>query len=87
LGNNAGLVLANGSDTLTVPAGATRFTMPTNVAYTSSYTVTVIYNFTDAGDGATPYSAVTIGSDMSFYGTTSAGGTHGNGTVFKLTPH
>jgi hypothetical protein len=37
----SGLVLANGSDTLSVPAGATSFTMPTAVAYGSSYTVTV----------------------------------------------
>jgi sugar lactone lactonase YvrE len=36
-----GLVLANGSDALDVPAGATAFTMPTPVAYTSSYQVTV----------------------------------------------
>ena len=37
----SGLVLANGSDTLSVPAGATSFTMPTGVAYGSSYAVTV----------------------------------------------
>jgi hypothetical protein len=37
----SGLVLANGSDTLSVPAGASSFTMPTGVAYGSSYTVTV----------------------------------------------
>jgi uncharacterized repeat protein (TIGR03803 family) len=37
----AGLVLANGSDTLSVPANATTFTMPTAVAYTSPYAVTV----------------------------------------------
>jgi uncharacterized repeat protein (TIGR03803 family) len=37
----AGLVLANGSDTVTLAAGATAFTMPTAVAYTSSYAVTV----------------------------------------------
>jgi hypothetical protein len=37
----AGLVLANGSDTLSVPADATAFTMPTAVAYGSSYSVTV----------------------------------------------
>ena len=36
-----GLVLANGSDTLNVPSGATSFTMPTPVAYGSSYQVTV----------------------------------------------
>ena len=37
----SGLVLANGTDTLSVPAGASSFTMPTGVAYGSSYTVTV----------------------------------------------
>jgi uncharacterized repeat protein (TIGR03803 family) len=41
LGNNSGLVLANGSDTLTVSPGATSFVMPTPVAYTSSYDVIV----------------------------------------------
>ena len=39
--NGSGLVLANGSDTLAVNAGATSFTMPTPVAYTSSYLVTI----------------------------------------------
>jgi hypothetical protein len=37
----SGLVLANGDDTLRVPAGASTFTMPTGVAYGSSYAVTV----------------------------------------------
>jgi RNase P/RNase MRP subunit p29 len=36
-----GLVLANGSDTLSVPAAATSFTMPTGVAFGSAYAVTV----------------------------------------------
>jgi sugar lactone lactonase YvrE len=36
-----GLVLANGTDSLSVPTGATAFTMPTAVTYTSSYQVTV----------------------------------------------
>ena len=38
-----------------------------------------------AGDGATPLGALIQGSDGNFYGTTSAGGTNGNGTVFKIT--
>ena len=37
----AGLVLANGTDTLSVPAGASSFTMPTAVAHGSEYKVTV----------------------------------------------
>ena len=38
---SSGLVLANGSDTLAVSSGASSFTMPTAVAYTSAYAVTV----------------------------------------------
>jgi N-acetylneuraminic acid mutarotase len=38
---SGGLVLANGTDRLTVPSGSTSFTMPTAVASTSSYEVTV----------------------------------------------
>jgi hypothetical protein len=37
----SGLVLANGSETLSVPVGATSFTLPAGVAYGSSYAVTV----------------------------------------------
>lgn len=37
----SGLVLANGNDILDVPTGASSFTMPTPVAYGSSYQVTV----------------------------------------------
>jgi hypothetical protein len=38
----AGLVLGNGSDRLSVTAGATSFTMPTAVAHGSGYDVTVV---------------------------------------------
>jgi N-acetylneuraminic acid mutarotase/RNase P/RNase MRP subunit p29 len=38
---SSGLVLANGTDRLTVASGATSFTMPAAVAHTSSYAVTV----------------------------------------------
>jgi N-acetylneuraminic acid mutarotase len=39
--NGTGLVLANGSDTVTVPANATSFTLPTPVSFASTYSVTV----------------------------------------------
>jgi uncharacterized repeat protein (TIGR03803 family) len=39
--NGPGLVLANGTDQLAVSSGATSFTMPTPVAYTSSYVLAV----------------------------------------------
>jgi uncharacterized repeat protein (TIGR03803 family) len=41
LGNNAGLTLTNGSDTLAVAAGSTSFTMPVSVAFASHYAVAV----------------------------------------------
>jgi uncharacterized repeat protein (TIGR03803 family) len=41
LGNNTGLVLKNGSDTLMVAAGSTGFTMPTAVSFSSAYSVVV----------------------------------------------
>src|SRR5438552_3502869 len=39
--NGSGLVLANGTDTVAVSAGATSFMLPTPVAYTSAYAVSV----------------------------------------------
>ena len=36
-------------------------------------------------DGALPYSALTLGLDGAFYGTTSVGGTNVGGTVFRIT--
>jgi hypothetical protein len=52
----SGLVLANGGDTLSVPAGASSFTMPTAVAYGSDYKVTVATQPTgltcDVADGS-----------------------------------
>jgi uncharacterized repeat protein (TIGR03803 family) len=41
LGTFSGLVLANGTDTLNVAPGATTFTMPAKVPYSSPYTVSV----------------------------------------------
>jgi hypothetical protein len=61
----AGLVLANGADTLTVPVGATSFTLPTPVSFTSSYDVTVktqptgLACFVSQGSGTVPAANVT----------------------------
>ena len=54
-------------------------------------TEAVLYSFTGEGgvagsvDAAAPESGLTIGADGSLYGTTSAGGAHGAGTVFRVT--
>jgi uncharacterized repeat protein (TIGR03803 family) len=55
---------------------------------------TVLYSFcqqSKCGDGSSPYGGLLMDGAGSFYGTTSAGGSHSNancdcGTVFKLTP-
>jgi len=48
--------------------------------------LTVLHNFPESGsDGFSPASLVQ-GRDGNFYGTTSYGGTNGDGTVFKITP-
>jgi uncharacterized repeat protein (TIGR03803 family) len=64
LGENTSLVLTDGTDTLSVSAGSTGFTMPTPVAVGSSYTVTVGTQPTGLacsvshGSGTMPASAV-----------------------------
>jgi uncharacterized repeat protein (TIGR03803 family) len=64
LGESTGLALTNGTDTLSVSAGATSFTLPTAVAVGSSYTVTVsaqpagLACSVSHGSGTMPASAV-----------------------------
>lgn len=44
----------------------------------------VLYSFTGKNDGASPYGPLVFDSAGNLYGTTYAGGTSGQGTVFKL---
>ena len=46
-------------------------------------TVTTWVNFSGA-NGWGPYGTIIEGADGDFYGTTSTGGSHSDGTVFKL---
>lgn len=48
-------------------------------------TETVLHSFGNGSDGATPLAGL-IDVKGTLYGTTSAGGTNGNGTIFALTP-
>jgi uncharacterized repeat protein (TIGR03803 family) len=52
----------------------------------SGYAENVLYRFQGGTDGSGPTDAVIAGSNGVLYGTTSAGGTAGLGTVFALTP-
>jgi len=54
---------------------------------TTNGVFTGLYSFTNATDGGYPYAGLLQASDGNFYGTTSSGGTNGNGTIFKLTPN
>lgn len=47
-------------------------------------TFSVLHNFTGGSDGAHPGGGVAIGASGVVYGTAETGGTHGSGTVFKL---
>jgi uncharacterized repeat protein (TIGR03803 family) len=65
------------------------FDIGTNGAFTSLYSFaagakTSSGRFTNA-DGSSPVSALTLGADGNFYGTTQYGGVNGYGTLFRLT--
>ena len=51
----------------------------------ASSTYTVLHTFTGP-DGSDPVSTLILDAEGNLYGTTYAGGAHGYGTVFKLTP-
>ena len=55
---------------------------------TAAGQLTTLYTFcaeTGCADGSDPAGALSLGSDGNFYGTTTAGGTNGLGSVFELT--
>ena len=47
---------------------------------------TDLHDFTGGSDGANPYSSIVLDSNGNLYGTASAGGTNGYGTVWEITP-
>lgn len=46
----------------------------------------VLYSFTGGSDGANPQASLIFDAGGNLYGTATAGGAGGNGTVFKITP-
>ena len=50
------------------------------------WSYTELYDFTGGADGAAPHSRVTLDASGHLYGTTSAAGASGFGTVWELTP-
>lgn len=49
-------------------------------------TETTLYSFGSGTDGQQPISSPLLAPDGNFYGVTYAGGTHGDGTIYKITP-
>jgi uncharacterized repeat protein (TIGR03803 family) len=50
----------------------------------SQWTETVLYSFGSGSDGAIPVAGITLAKGKILYGTTSAGGAYGYGTIFQL---
>ena len=67
----------------TTTTGGT-FTNGTVFRISSGGAFSNLYAFTGGNDGASPYGVLVEGSDGYFYGTTSSGGAHTNGTVFRI---
>lgn len=65
----------------------TFFLILTFVARAQAQTIEILHNFGVNGrDGNVPYSGLIEDGAGNFYGTTSAGGAHGFGTVYRLSP-
>ena len=81
---------ANGNLYGTTAGGGTAdFNGGTVFELTKSGTLTTLYSFcsqTNCSDGQRPFAKLLLASDGNFYGTTSSGGTHGGGTIFRITP-
>jgi uncharacterized repeat protein (TIGR03803 family) len=79
-GNFYGTTSSGGTSTNCSQGCGTVFRINPNGNYAN------FYSFTGSPDGASPQAGLVQGSDGNFYGTTSSGGTHDAGTVFRITP-
>lgn len=64
----------------------TMFELATPPPSGSPWNQNLIYAFTGGGDGDVPSQPPVLASNGALYGTTGAGGSAGNGTVYKLAP-
>jgi uncharacterized repeat protein (TIGR03803 family) len=78
-GNLYGTTTAGGSN-----GNGTVFKLDVPKKQNGKWKERVLYSFGSGTDGAIPVAGVTLDAKGSLYGTTSAGGTYGYGTVFQL---
>jgi uncharacterized repeat protein (TIGR03803 family) len=71
----------SGSDCAAYGCGTVFQLMPANGTWTEK----ILYSF-HGEDGGLPYAGLISDSAGNLYGTTTGGGTYGNGTVFEITP-
>jgi uncharacterized repeat protein (TIGR03803 family) len=81
-GNLYGTTFGGGSASCTNGCGLVYKLTPAGSGWTES----TVYAFTGGADGAAPWAGVTLDQAGNLYGTTSAGGAFGGGTVYELSP-
>jgi len=68
------------------PGCGTVFELAPPASQGGAWVLTVLHDFTGGSDGGNPAASLVIGTKGELYGTTTAGGISGLGTVFELTP-
>jgi uncharacterized repeat protein (TIGR03803 family) len=81
-GNLYGTTFGGGGGSCTAGCGVVFKLTPSAGGWTES----VLHTFTGGTDGASPWAGVTLDQAGNLYGTTSAGGVYGYGTVYELSP-
>jgi uncharacterized repeat protein (TIGR03803 family) len=82
----AGLLLGADGNFYGTTYGGGAYGKGTIFQITPAGTLTTLHSF-DGTDGSEPWSGILVqATDGNFYGTTSAGGAHGDGTIFEFTP-
>ena len=82
-GNLYGTTFAGGGGSCAVGCGVVFKLTPSGGG---TWTESTVYTFMGGGDGASPWAGITLDQAGNLYGTTSAGGAYGNGTIYELSP-
>ena len=80
-----GLVQGGGGNLYGTTSGGGLDSSGTVFRITTTGALTTLYAFTGGGDGANPAASLILGSDGDLYGTTTAGGSAADGTIFRIT--